>query len=281
MENKQNRELLVELDSVDIRNGDNLVLSDVSLRLYAGDFIYIVGKVGSGKTSIIKTLIGEIPVRNGVARVRDFDLRRLKNKQIPYLRRQIGVVFQDFQLLMDRTVSENLRFVLQATGWKNRKAIEERICAVLESVGMAKKAHKMPHQLSGGEQQRVVIARALLNSPSIILADEPTGNLDEDTTDEIMELFMKLHKEYGTSIIMVTHNRSLTRKYPAPVLVCENQMCRMCEMPQPSPAETAVPDTERPSDAVSESGADAGAALDEQENDGHDDGHDDGMYCAG
>ena len=222
-----NKELIAELESADIVNDGNLILSDVSLKLYKGDFLYIVGKVGSGKTSIIKTLIGEIPVKKGIARVGDFDLVKLKKRQIPYLRRSIGVVFQDFQLLMDRSVKDNLMFVLDATGWKNKRAKEERIEQVLSAVGMNTKAHKMPHQLSGGEQQRIVIARALLNNPSIILADEPTGNLDTDTTDEIMELFMRLHRETGTSVIMVTHNRSLFRKYPAQMMICENQTCRM------------------------------------------------------
>lgn len=227
-----NGEILVELKSVDIVNDGNLVLSDVDLTFRKGDFLYIVGKVGSGKTSIIKTLIGEIPVRNGEARVGDFDLLKLKKKQIPYLRRGFGVVFQDFQLLMDRSVHDNLEFVLRATGWKNRKAMEERIREVLSDVGMDMKSHKMPHQLSGGEQQRVAIARALLNRPQILLADEPTGNLDSETADEIMALFMKLHADLGTSVIMVTHNRALFQKYPGDVLVCENQGCCRLESPE-------------------------------------------------
>ena len=223
-----NSEILVELDSVDIVNDGNLILSDVSLQLRKGEFLYVVGKVGSGKTSIIKTLIGELPVDKGTARVGEFDLTHLKSRQLPFLRRTFGIVFQDFQLLMDMTVKENLMFVLNATGWKDRNRKEERISEVLADVGMTRKAHKLPHQLSGGEQQRVAIARALLNEPPILLADEPTGNLDGETTDEIMSLFMGLHKKLGTSVIMVTHNRNLLEKYPGEIFVCENQTC--CRM---------------------------------------------------
>lgn len=220
---KENSDLLVELESVSIVNGGNLVLSDVSLRLHKGEFMYIIGKVGSGKTSVIKTLIGEIPVSGIKANVAGYDLMSMKKRQIPYLRRSLGVVFQDFQLLMDRTVKENLMFVLDATGWKVDREKEARIAEVLASVGMQTKAHKMPHQLSGGEQQRVVIARALLNRPELILADEPTGNLDDDTAVEIMELFRKLNSELGTAVIMVTHNRSIIGRYSGTVMICDNQ----------------------------------------------------------
>ena len=215
-------ETLINLEGVDIENNGNLILSDLSLEVCKGDFIYLVGKVGSGKSSIIKSIIAEIPIVRGRASVGKYDLVKIKRKQIPYLRRGIGVVFQDFQLLMDRSVMENLIFVLEATGWKKKDEMVKRATEVLEMVGMGTKAHKMPHQLSGGEQQRVVIARALLNNPPIILADEPTGNLDPDTTIEIMDLFMKIHKEHSPALIIVTHNRDLVKKYPGNMMECEN-----------------------------------------------------------
>lgn len=214
--------MLIELENIDIVNDGNLILSDVNLSVDKGEFVYLVGKVGSGKSSIIKALIAELPLHTGKARVCDFDLLKIKRKQIPYLRRSIGVVFQDFQLLMDRSVEENLLFVLEATGWKKRDEMLRRSNEVLEMVGMATKAHKMPHQLSGGEQQRVVIARAFLNNPPVILADEPTGNLDPDTTVEIMELFMKINQEQKPALVMVTHNRDLVKRYPGRMMVCEN-----------------------------------------------------------
>ena len=213
---------LIELSDVDIINDGNLILSDVNLTVNKGEFVYLIGKVGSGKSSIIKSLIAEIPLSKGVARVGDFNLLTLKRKQIPYLRRSVGVVFQDFQLLMDRSVEENLLFVLEATGWKKKSDMIKRSNEVLQMVGMSTKAHKMPHQLSGGEQQRVVIARAFLNNPPIILADEPTGNLDPDTTVEIMDLFMKINQEQRPALVMVTHNRDLVKRYPGRMMVCEN-----------------------------------------------------------
>lgn len=213
---------LIEFKGVDIVNGGNLILSDVNLSVEKGEFVYLIGKVGSGKSSIIKSIIAEIPVNKGTARVGEFDLTNIKRKQIPYLRRGMGVVFQDFQLLMDRSVEENLLFVLEATGWRDRKRMVERSNEVLEMVGMATKAHKMPHQLSGGEQQRVVIARAFLNNPPIILADEPTGNLDPETTVEIMDLFMKINQDQKPALVMVTHNRDLVKQYPGRMMVCEN-----------------------------------------------------------
>ena len=203
-------------------NDGNLILSDVNLSVAKGEFVYLVGKVGSGKSSIIKSIIAEIPLHKGRARVGEFDLMKLKRKQIPFLRRAIGVVFQDFQLLMDRSVEDNLLFVLEATGWKKKGDMLRRSKEVLEMVGMSTKAHKMPHQLSGGEQQRVVIARAFLNNPPIILADEPTGNLDPDTTIEIMDLFMKINQEQKPALVMVTHNRDLVKRYPGRMMVCEN-----------------------------------------------------------
>ena len=220
--NNQEEQLLIELENVDVVNDGNLILSDVNLSVAKGEFVYLVGKVGSGKSSIIKSIIAEIPLQKGRARVGEFDLMKLKRKQIPFLRRAIGVVFQDFQLLMDRSVEENLLFVLEATGWKKKGDMLRRSKEVLEMVGMSTKAHKMPHQLSGGEQQRVVIARAFLNNPPIILADEPTGNLDPDTTIEIMDLFMKINQEQKPALVMVTHNRDLVKRYPGRMMVCEN-----------------------------------------------------------
>ncbi|MBO4557859.1 MAG: ATP-binding cassette domain-containing protein [Bacteroidales bacterium] len=216
---------LIEFSHVDINNGDSLVIEDLNFTLYKGDFVYLTGKVGSGKTSILRSFSAENPVHNGSARVGDFNLIGIKRKQIPYLRRSVGVVFQDFQLLMDRTVHENLEFVLRSTDWKDKRAIEERISEVLEEVGLTSKAHKMPHQLSGGEQQRVAIARSLLNRPAVILADEPTGNLDAETTDGIMTLLSKINRENGTAVVTVTHNTALLSKYPGRVFVCKDCSC--------------------------------------------------------
>ncbi|MDD2418949.1 MAG: ATP-binding cassette domain-containing protein [Bacteroidia bacterium] len=226
---QQEKELLIELVSADIAKEENLILTDVNLKVYKGDFTYIIGRVGSGKTSIIKTIIGEIPLKKGSGVVSGFSLEKLKEKEIPFLRRRIGVVFQDFQLLSDRSVYENLFFILMATGWRNKKAADNIIKERLESVDMLRKSHKMPHQLSGGEQQRVAIARALLNNPEIILADEPTGNLDSETAYEIMELFTSIHRQYLPAIMFVTHNRALYQRYPGRVLLCENMTCRELE----------------------------------------------------
>lgn len=220
---------LVQMQGVDVMNDENLILSDVNITINKGEFVYLLGKVGSGKSSIIKTLIAELPLRKGSASVADFDLWKIKTSRIPYLRRKLGVVFQDFQLLMDRSVEDNLLFVLEATGWKKRGEMVARATEVLTMVGMQTKAHKMPHQLSGGEQQRVAIARALLNNPPVILADEPTGNLDEDTAADIMNLFMKIHAEYQPAVLMVTHNRELYKRYPGRVLICENGGVREME----------------------------------------------------
>lgn len=221
---------LIELAGCDIAKEENLILTDVSIKVYRGDFVYVIGRVGSGKTSIIKTIIGEIPLKKGSGTVAGFSLEKLRDREIPFLRRRIGVVFQDFQLLSDRSVYENLHFVLMATGWRNNKETDNLIRERLESVDMLRKSHKMPHQLSGGEQQRVAIARALLNNPEIILADEPTGNLDSETAMEIMQLFTEIHRLYEPSIIFVTHNRALYKRYPGRVLVCENMNCRELEM---------------------------------------------------
>ncbi len=217
---------IVEFDDADISNGDLTVIDNFNFRLERGEFVYLTGKVGSGKTSIIRTIIGDVPLSGGYARVGGFDLRTIRKRQIPMLRRNIGIVFQDFQLLMDRSVEDNLRFVLEATGWTSRKAMAARIEDVLSAVGMKSKAHKMPHQLSGGEQQRIAIARSLLNSPDLILADEPTGNLDAETANGIMDLLRNINAKRGTAILMVTHNMQIVRQYPARVLVCENNTCR-------------------------------------------------------
>ena len=218
---------IISFNHADIVHGDHLVLKDVTFSVNPGEFVYLIGKVGSGKTSLVKTLNAELLLRKGKAEVVGYALHLLKKSQIPYLRRRIGVVFQDFQLLTDRTVYDNLLFVLHATGWKKKKNPEQRIKDVLQMVGMANKGYKMPHQLSGGEQQRITIARALLNAPDLILADEPTGNLDPETSSEIMELLLNIHQD-GKTIMMVTHNYNLLKKYPFRTLRCENE--RVAEM---------------------------------------------------
>lgn len=218
-------EPLVSFKDADIVNGESTVIYGLDMDIFPGDFIYIVGKVGTGKTSIIRTMIGENPLEKGSGEVCGFKLNGLRDKDIPYLRRRIGVVFQDFQLLMDRTVHDNLEFVLRATGWKDTEKVDKRIEEVLASVGMTSKAHKMPHQLSGGEQQRIAIARSLLNEPEVIIADEPTGNLDNDTADGIMQLLTGINRSRGTAVVMVTHNRSIFEKYPGRVMVCRNESC--------------------------------------------------------
>lgn len=223
---------LIDLSEIDIIKEESLIISDLNLKLMRGDLLYLIGRVGSGKTSIVKSIIAEFPVYKGKAKVAGFDLIGIPKREIPLLRRKIGVVFQDFQLLSDRTVYENLKFVLESTGWRDQKDIEEVIKTKLESVGMGLKSHKMPHQLSGGEQQRVAIARALLNNPEIILADEPTGNLDIDTANEIMNVLMKIHREDSPGIIIVTHNRSLIKRYPGRVMLCENLSCTEIEAVQ-------------------------------------------------
>ena len=217
-------EPLIEFRGADILNGESVVIYGLNMAIHPGDFVYIVGKVGTGKTSIIRTMTAENRLLNGEGTVCGFSLRGIRNRDIPMLRRRLGVVFQDFQLLMDRSVEANLEFVLRATGWKNRGEIDARITEVLEGVGMGTKAHKMPHQLSGGEQQRIAIARALLNRPPVILADEPTGNLDGETADGILRLLRKLNEE-GTAIVMVTHNRSIFERYPGRVFSCSDERC--------------------------------------------------------
>ena len=216
---------LISFRNADIIAGDNVVVHGLDMEVAAGDLVYILGKVGSGKTSIIRTVTAENRLGKGEGEACGFRLDGIRQKDIPKLRRKLGVVFQDFRLLMDRSVWENLDFILKATGWKDRKAADARIDEVLESVGMTTKAHKMPHQLSGGEQQRIAIARALLNSPEVILADEPTGNLDEETTEEILRLLNRLNKENGTTLIMFTHDRSIVERYPGRVFLCQDESC--------------------------------------------------------
>lgn len=216
---------MISFKDASIINGESIVIYDLNMDVYSGDFVYIVGKVGTGKTSVIKTIIAENPLEKGEAEVCRYNLKTIKEKDIPYLRRKIGVIFQDFQLLMDRSVDENLKFVLRATGWKSEKDIDQRIKTVLDAVGMLNKAHKMPHQLSGGEQQRIAIARALLNTPEVIIADEPTGNLDNETADGIMKLLTGINKK-GTAIIMVTHNRNIFEKYKGKIMVCKDETCK-------------------------------------------------------
>jgi len=211
---------IIHLKDVSVYQENNLVLSEVSFDVAKGEFVYLIGKTGSGKSSLMKILYGDLPMRDGEAFVANFDIKNLKNKQIPWLRRNIGIIFQDFQLLHDRTVKDNLLFVMKATGWKEKPKMEDRLQDVLNWVGLGTKGFKMPHQLAGGEQQRVVIARALINNPDIILADEPTGNLDPETSREIMELIFKL-RDSGRAIIMATHDYSLMEDFPARILKCE------------------------------------------------------------
>ncbi|MBQ8099895.1 MAG: ATP-binding cassette domain-containing protein [Paludibacteraceae bacterium] len=212
---------LIEYKHVEVHQLEQIVLQDVNLNIENGEFIYLLGKVGSGKSTLMKTFYAELPIASGAAEVLGYDLTKIRRNKIPYLRRKIGIVFQDFQLLTDRTVEENLLFVLRATGWKDKQTMHNHIQDVLRQVDMENKAYKMPHQLSGGEQQRVVIARALLNSPEIILADEPTGNLDPETGAGIMELLHSIRKA-GTTVIMSTHNMNWVEQYPGRKLFFEN-----------------------------------------------------------
>ena len=216
---------IISFRNADIINGEATVIYNLNMDVMPGDFVYIVGKVGTGKTSIIRTIIAETPLVKGEGEACGFQLNGIRDREIPYLRRRMGVVFQDFQLLMDRSVEDNLSFVLRATGWKNEDEMSKRISSVLEAVGMQRKAHKMPHQLSGGEQQRIAIARSLLNDPEVIIADEPTGNLDNETADGIMKLLTGINKDKGTAIVMVTHNRQIFEKYPGRVMVCKDENC--------------------------------------------------------
>lgn len=215
-------EATIDITNANIYQGDNLVLQDVNLHVGKGEFVYLVGKTGTGKSSLLKTLYGELPLKEGQATVVGYNLRDMTWKTVPFLRRNLGVVFQDFQLLTDRNVHENLKFVLRATGWKDEKLMNEKITDVLDKVGLKSKGFKMPFEMSGGEQQRVDIARALLNSPKLILADEPTGNLDPETSDEIMRLLIHIARDYGTSVLMATHDYIVIQKYPARMVKTEN-----------------------------------------------------------
>jgi cell division transport system ATP-binding protein len=215
------KKLLIKYVDVDICQQEVVVLENVQLEIHSSEFVYLLGRVGSGKTSLLKSIYHDLPILSGVAGVLGYDLRDLKMSEVPFLRRKIGIVFQDFQLLTDRTVNDNLDFVLRATGWKDPEAIKEQIDSVLGQVGMSTKGNKMPHQLSGGEQQRIVIARALLNSPEIILADEPTGNLDPETGNELIELLYNIRLS-GTTVIMATHNLSWLDKFTGRVIRCED-----------------------------------------------------------
>lgn len=212
--------MVISLEKVNVFQKKNLILSEVSLTVNKGEFVYLIGKTGSGKSSLLKALYGELKINQGSGYIAGFDLTKLKSKQIPYLRRKLGIVFQDFQLLSDRTVRENLLFVLKATGWTDKQKMDDRIQETLAMVGLSTKGFKMPYELSGGEQQRVVIARALLNHPDVILADEPSGNLDPETTREIMALLHDITKT-GTAAIMATHNYSLIENFPGRIIRCE------------------------------------------------------------
>ncbi|MBS1589240.1 MAG: ATP-binding cassette domain-containing protein [Bacteroidetes bacterium] len=212
---------IVSLTNANIYQGKSLILSNVNFHVQKGEFVYLIGKTGTGKSSLLKTLYGDIYLQQGTGRVANFDLKTLKWQTVPLLRRNLGIVFQDFRLLTDRNVHDNLEFVLKATGWKDKALMKEKIENVLNKVGLRSKGQKMPYEMSGGEQQRIDIARALLNNPKLILADEPTGNLDPDTTDEIMQLLFNICRDYHTAFIMATHDYSIIQKYPARVVRIE------------------------------------------------------------
>ncbi len=212
---------VISFSQATIARDSQIILSDVTFTVEEGEFVYLIGKVGSGKSTLIKALIAEVPLLQGDASANEFRLKKIKRKRVPELRRSMGIIFQDFQLLTDRNIFDNLKFVLKATGWKKKKDIEQRINEVMSEVGLQDKLLKMPQQLSGGEQQRVVIARALLNNPKVILADEPTGNLDPESSDIIMQVLLKLSQD-GKTILMATHNYNLLKKYPSRILMCEN-----------------------------------------------------------
>ncbi|MFN8438220.1 MAG: ATP-binding cassette domain-containing protein [Cytophagales bacterium] len=215
------QEFIIKVINADIYQDASIVLENVSFEIKKGEFVYLIGKTGSGKSSLLKTLYADLQLHTGHAYVADFDLNNIKSAKIPLLRRKVGIIFQDFQLLNDRNIEDNLLFVLKATGWKDKSKIKNRISEVLMRVGLDSSSKKYPFQLSGGEQQRVVIARAILNEPQILIADEPTGNLDPEVADEIMKLFLKINN-MGTTILMATHNHGFLSQYPSRVLKCEN-----------------------------------------------------------
>lgn len=219
------QEIVIQLDNVSVKQGDNIVLEDVNLEIHNGEFIYLIGKTGSGKSSLLKTLYGDLPIYKGEASCCGYNLHQIKRSQIPYLRRKLGIVFQDFELLTDRNIEENLLFVLKATGWTDKRAMASRIQSVLELVQLEGKNNKMPHELSGGEQQRVAIARALLNTPHLILADEPTGNLDPQTSLEILNLLLAISKS-GTAVLMASHDYATMQRFSSRILICDEKHVR-------------------------------------------------------
>lgn len=212
---------VIKLNNVDIFQQKHLVLADVNLHVDKGEFVYLIGQTGSGKSSLLKIIYGDLHIKNGEGHAVGYELKKMKEEDVPFLRRKLGIVFQDFQLLTDRSIEKNLEFVLQATGWKDKNLIDERIKDVLEKVGLRSKMRKMPHEISGGEQQRVVIARALLNDPELILADEPTGNLDPETSEEIMILLRQISQS-GTAVLMATHDYHIIRTFPSRIIKCES-----------------------------------------------------------
>lgn len=214
---------IIKLDGVDVYQQNHLVLSNVNLQIDKGEFVFLIGQTGSGKSSLLKIIYGDLLIANGAGSVAGFELKKIAEKDIPYLRRKLGIVFQDFQLLTDRSIEQNLDFVMKATGWKNKTLIAERIRDVLDKVGLRSKIKKMPHELSGGEQQRIVIARALLNDPEILLADEPTGNLDPETSEEIVMLLKQISQS-GTAVLMASHDYHIIRTFPSRIIKCEGGM---------------------------------------------------------
>jgi cell division transport system ATP-binding protein len=212
---------VIKLNNIDIFQQKHLVLSSVNLHVDKGEFVYLIGQTGSGKSSLLKIIYGDLHIQNGDGHAVGYELKNLKEADVPYMRRKLGIVFQDFQLLTDRSIEQNLAFVLRATGWKDKNLIQERIKDVLEKVGLRSKMKKMPHEISGGEQQRVVVARALLNDPELILADEPTGNLDPETSEEIMILLRQISQS-GTAVLMATHDYHIIRTFPSRIIKCEN-----------------------------------------------------------
>jgi cell division transport system ATP-binding protein len=213
-------DIIIELENISIFHRKNLLMNDVSFKVERGEFVYLIGKTGSGKSSIMRVLYGDLPITQGEAHVAGFNLKTIKRKEIPLLRRKLGIIFQDFQLLTDRSAKENLMFYLKATGWNEKQKMEERVAEVLAKVGLSTKGFKMPHELSGGEQQRLVIGRALLNDPDLILADEPTGNLDPETSNEIMNLLREVSRN-RRAVVMVTHNYTLIDRFPSRIIKCE------------------------------------------------------------
>lgn len=216
-----NTDHIIKFSKASVHQNETLVLANVTLEISRGEFVYLIGRTGSGKSSLLKTMYADIPLRSGIGKVAGYDLSKIRRPDIPFLRRKLGIVFQDFQLLMDRSVNENLLFVMRSTGWRDKRQMQKRLLEVLAKVDLGNKGGKMPHQLSGGEQQRVAIARALVNDPEVVLADEPTGNLDPESSEGILSLLMDISKT-GRAVVMATHNYTFFAKYPARTLQCEN-----------------------------------------------------------